>query len=353
MWGKALLLTAASVSAAFGAFEVFLRVLPPPGMPNLLPHMTMGQVHIPNLVVSAVDNESGRRVELAYNRWGVRDEDWSEADFNAPFRVMVVGDSFVEAAQVDQSGRFTELLERRLAGKFPGARVFNVGMDSLGPVAYLAYVEHFTKIVRPHLTIVTLFNGNDFQDANAATNPERLTWTEKDGEVVPTADTVSASTRMMWRLRVMLGQSRVLLLANKAVQNVRRRLTEDHREETKGPAACPLFLDPTSSVMRSSMRIVGALLERIHAHAEKRLIVLQIPSKVQVRGRFGEPCRTDLPERWLEALAASRGISIVPMLEAMRAGEEEFFWGHLNDAGHRLVADALFSAISRDFESRH
>ncbi|RMF26543.1 MAG: SGNH/GDSL hydrolase family protein [Bacteroidetes bacterium] len=78
----------------------------------------------------------------------------------APLRIALLGDSFVEANQVPWDSSFAGLLERALAGR---ALVKNYGVASYSPVlSYLQWKEHVAAF-RPHVVWFLLYN-NDPRD---------------------------------------------------------------------------------------------------------------------------------------------------------------------------------------------
>lgn len=84
------------------------------------------------------------------------------------FRVMMVGDSFVEAAQVPLAQKTQTLLAADLKRKFPdlATDVVALGFAGTGQSNQLAYYERNRAAFRPDLVIL-LFVGNDFANNSA------------------------------------------------------------------------------------------------------------------------------------------------------------------------------------------
>lgn len=74
------------------------------------------------------------------------------------FRVLVVGDSFVEALQVAREQRLQVLLERRLRAAFPGRAldVVAMGYSGTGQSAQLSFVEKHGAALAPDLVILLM-----------------------------------------------------------------------------------------------------------------------------------------------------------------------------------------------------
>jgi len=80
-------------------------------------------------------------------------------------RVLVYGDSFIQADFSRTEDTFTEQLKGRLArntGK--SVEVVNAGVQGYGPDQELRRMEQELPALRPDLVIVALYTGNDFED---------------------------------------------------------------------------------------------------------------------------------------------------------------------------------------------
>ncbi len=69
------------------------------------------------------------------------------------FRIVIIGDSYVEAVQVDMQDKFSVLLETRLRQRFPDRPidVVAMGIAGTGQVNQLAYLETYAELLRPVL----------------------------------------------------------------------------------------------------------------------------------------------------------------------------------------------------------
>jgi hypothetical protein len=79
------------------------------------------------------------------------------------FRVLALGDSFVEAQQVSVADKFHVVLESMLAQRSPGRRFETAafGRSGVGTSAELAYYETYGRAFRPDVVVVVFVN-NDF-----------------------------------------------------------------------------------------------------------------------------------------------------------------------------------------------
>ena len=93
------------------------------------------------------------------NRYGFRGRFVNSSN---PFvqRLLILGDSFVQAAQVNYEQTFGYLLESKISD----AQVMQVGIPGWGQGDQLRWLKTYYQEFRPHLVIVTVFLGNDLQD---------------------------------------------------------------------------------------------------------------------------------------------------------------------------------------------
>ncbi len=105
-------------------------------------------------------------VEL--NSRGMHDTNHSWRKPTGLFRILVLGDSFVEAEQVTEAETAHQVLEDLLNAQAPPSRpmeVISAGVGGWGPPQELMYYRTEGRRYQPDLVVVYLFPGNDLQDA--------------------------------------------------------------------------------------------------------------------------------------------------------------------------------------------
>ena len=97
-----------------------------------------------------------------YNRFAFRDDELG-APTHDEARVLVLGDSFAEGLGVDVDARFSSLLVDRLQPLWPGRRVraVNAGQIGTAPADYLENLAAFGMALRPAVVVITVYAGND------------------------------------------------------------------------------------------------------------------------------------------------------------------------------------------------
>ena len=165
--GWNLLLLLAGLAAIFAAGEAFLRFggKPPPEIrATWVVHPRAGLILKPNSAYLSASSEW--RVHARVNSLG----------FSAPepidrrraaesCHVAVIGDSFVEGAQVSGAAKLHMQLETLAAGAAPELDVTasGWGVSKTGQIAQLGYYDEFARHMSPKL-IVLVFHTNDYHD---------------------------------------------------------------------------------------------------------------------------------------------------------------------------------------------
>lgn len=224
--------------------------------------------------------ESGRLVDVQTNEVGVRDAPW--LPLGPERRILVVGDSFVEALQVDARERFTERLEATYRRAGLAVRVLNAGIGGQDPPHYLNYMRHFARIAEPHHAVVVLTNADEFSRAGGAfVTAEGRTEFVVDGEqVVERTTRFGPAEQRIKAVREALQGLWIVRIARFGSE----RLAGFFRE-TMAPAAaqfasaeCPYYLRPDDPALIAAFRTTAHVLRIMQAETGGRLTVLQLPS---------------------------------------------------------------------------
>jgi hypothetical protein len=132
-------------------------------------HPPGGQVHLAKF---------GQTVR--FNSFGMRDREHALEKAEGTFRVLVFGDSFIEALQVGLEESFSPQLEERLKACSAGrVEVLSAAVSGWGTDEQLAYLARYGWRFRPDLILVAVTIHNDVAD-----NLEELFHELRDGRVV-------------------------------------------------------------------------------------------------------------------------------------------------------------------------
>lgn len=157
-WLLRLTAIAVGIVAGFVLLELGLRLAFDFPQPQFFAiHETLGLYSRPN--ADGYNTMEGRG-HVTINSAGLRDSEFS-IERNSKKRIVVLGDSFTQALQVDLQDTFHGLLE---ADYSHDIEIYSFGMAGYGTAqAYLAY-ETLAKNYDPDVVVLAFYPGNDIQD---------------------------------------------------------------------------------------------------------------------------------------------------------------------------------------------
>jgi hypothetical protein len=278
------------------------------------------------------------------------------------FRVMVLGDSFMEALQLPLDAALPHLLEQDLntrSGK--QIEIINASVSGWGTDDELKYLSSYGFRWKPDLVIIAVTLYNDISD-----NLRQRFHTVTDGALVARPPTNApyldyTITQLKGFLATRFHTYQLLIRA--------RRAREVRAEASQLQAHfVGLFRSSYDERMSRGVDLTGLLLERTRAVASSsggRVAVVLIPLAVQLSdAAFAEFARAaeesplsleiNKPQRVIKEAADRSGIPVIDLLPAFRewaaSGGESLYLtrdGHWNQAGHRLAATVVGSELRR------
>lgn len=329
--------------------------------------------------------------QVRINGAGFRDKDRAVEKPPGSFRIAVLGDSYVEALQVDLDQTFPALLERLLAGCEAFGRkpveVLNFGVSSYGTAQQLLTFRHFAKAYSPDLVLAAVFAGNDVRNNSRTLEPDKLRpFFILDGSALTEDHSFAVSSefnRRTNRLRAVLDRLRVLRVVQ-AAYFIKDRL--------QVPAASPqpaaandafeaglddaVYVEPLSAPWRDAWslteRLFAQLRDEVRAAGANVVVVslstgLQVHPDSAVRARFQTAKGIQdifYPDRRIESVAARLGVAsivLAPEMQEIAQREKTFLHGfpntsmgtgHWNEAGHRTAAELIAAKLCRNGGSR-
>ena len=309
----------------------------------------------------------------------------------ASCHMAVIGDSYVEAAQVAISKKFHVLLEELAARELPElditASAFGIG--GTGQINQLPFYDEFARHLRPKL-LVLVFVSNDFINNsallearnNSGTNPDRLPWLSAaataDGTIVlRPPDPEWRAFRSPRLLEAVLGatlwaaakrsyfahwvNSKIVTLSPRPAieKSLREQPQQTEIEDSSYEPSRPTEVDellhepphhrsvrraediiPNNEITRA-MAFTAFALDQFQERAVRDGVSLVILASHNVGGERAWKFR------YLRDLATARGIPVIDQYEyILRQGGriKDARWthdGHWNIAGHRWAAEVL------------
>jgi len=141
---------------------VFRFVLPASDYPRL--HFVNGIVkYEPNQQgIYRVRNEIMARYKINANGWNSKYDEYEINSKQNKYRIAIIGDSFVEAFQVDYDKSVAERLEARLGSEC--SQVYRFGIGGAPMSQYLHMLRNEVMVYKPNLVVVILIH-NDFNES--------------------------------------------------------------------------------------------------------------------------------------------------------------------------------------------
>jgi hypothetical protein len=345
--------------------------------------------------VRLIPNAHGRSVKrglfdvsVSTNADGFRDREHPLAKPAGRYRVVLLGDSFIEAMQVPFEASVTPLLEERLRRSGTDAEVINLGVSGFGTAReYLALREYGMRY-QPDL-VVLFFVGNDVSD-----NSQRLDGrphlpypvVATDGSLIRDVAGQPRFTPFADRVSSVGGVTSVFKQHSKAYRLIRE--TVDASPGLNGllyraglMSTPPLRVNAPDSgnfgfyeiyrpsdrpewaaAWRSTEDLLLAVRDLARSGGAEFVVVLvpgswevdpRIWSDVVARIPAMREVRMDLdrPSRRLTTFLAAHGVAVIDLLPGFRAqntgGQPLYIRGdaHWNAEGHRLAADLLIEPV--------
>ena len=317
------------------------------------------------------------------NSHGFRDYERSWEKAANTFRILVFGDSYVEALQVALDKAFPALLEEMLnEGSSKRIEVLSLGQSGFGTAdAYMRY-QNFGVKYSPDLVILAFHTGNDFQNNSKHLNRETLAFYfvfSKNGDLVldrSVIDTYGRSLTFSKQLWQEIKQRSYLAnLISRRLYLLKRQIRERHfeaqfagvgweREEKKLDEFSDLniFVPHLSQPWKEAFDITKGLIvkfrDTVESHGAKFVLVtLSTPEQVhpdiqqQVNKTYRLPFDYEQPDRILEEFARKEGINFLKLMPVLRDYHLEtgrylhgFFktgTGHWNEDGHWMAAKEI------------
>lgn len=268
-------------------------------------------------------------------------------------RVLVIGDSFTQSAQVSDEETYVVQTQKNLDSMGVTAALWNAGSAGLSPPAYIGVATHFRETLKPSWAVVQL-NTIDFR--NDRKDKSRVYWAEPEGDSFVLKHNAKNATGVLGpkALRKIPGALAALKTATQFSlgQTFVEKLTAKPDEQAHGgPKSRP---DPAE--VQKEEETVAAYVRWSVQELKKaygNLVILYVPTINYFDLKEAPP----KDETTLEAVCREEG---VPLVNPRSAYLEEFKEtgrpshgfsnttpgvGHLNSTGNRLLGQELAKAL--------
>lgn len=325
-------------------------------------HPVYGGSHIPNTTTWQWTVEYVTRVDV--NSRGLREREIGYEKPPGLRRVLVLGDSFVEATEVAVEEAFPRRLEAYLAAAGgPPIQVVNAGAVGYGTAQEYLFLDHEGLRYQPDLVVLLFFSGNDVADNSWKLDYPPLRpikpYFEVDANgtlrqlpfVLPDLSANRAGPFRQW-----LRQESLLF----------SKLDPDDLAAVAGDPGYILsilapYADTASPDVEEAWQVTEALLSATRDRAEgagARFVLVNVPAPWEVDPPFWDRMRwyfdlpaegwdLDRPNRRVAEIAARRDFAYLDLRPSLRLAHSDrtrLYYqvdGHWTAAGHDFAAHSL------------
>jgi hypothetical protein len=326
-----------------------------------------------------------------FNSHGFRDHERTYDKQPGVFRILVLGDSYIEALQVQLEESFTAQLEKMLNARGSATRfeVLALGQSGFGTAnEYVRYLN-FGIAYNPDLVIVAFTTGNDFRDNSMLLSrgwgPSFYYAFDDDNNLVLDRSLVDAyeksltfPKRLFQELKT---KSHLLSLISERIYLLRLQIEKKRLADTlevgKPPeTARAKTLDLFSDLniyrrdlpppWKETVEITKAIILNFKNSAEdhgSQFLLLGLSNAEQVHPEVGREVKEEFnieldleqPDRLLEEFASEHGVHFLKLMPALREyhartgqylhGFGSIHKGHWNQTGHQVAAELTFQFL--------
>jgi hypothetical protein len=327
------------------------------------------------------------RTWVKLNAEGARDVDHETAKPEDTLRVVVVGDSYAAAFEVELEQTFWSVMERELAGCAAlGDRrveVINISKRGYGTTEELLALRRFGFAYDPDWVVLAFLTGNDFRNNSKALKQSARPYLVYEGGELVLDDSYQNSSKFRrwtgWRGDLWYGLVRHSRLVQ-TIRHLRRQIKVvielSGREGTVPGAELGLddqiYLEPSDLAWQSAWHVTEGMIRLMRDEVREqdaRFLLMTLSNSIQVNpdrtlredyaARIGA---VDLfyPDRRLRALAEQEGIASLTLALDLRKWAEandtcvhgsQEPWvcqGHWNADGHRFAGERLADKLCRE-----
>jgi len=343
--------------------------------------------HAPNRSVTV--EVEGQPVLISTNGHGLRDIEYEYTKPPDTFRILVLGDSYTEAVQVNLEQAYHTILEERLnaTGAEPHIEVLNGGVSAYGVTRATAWYEEEGRRYEPDLVLLAYYMGNDMRDDHPALaqidvlpglRRQQFFEVGPDGalrEVQAAASDLDAPTNRLSENASLVSRLDAVFFANSRLYFYLRPLLTEQVPPVRrllynmGVVGNPYpvlqqYAVPVDPVFEEAWRLQDALIARLDAAVRAdgaRFVVLIIPDWVQVQPdllinhyplfypEMLEAMDFDQPDQALIGILERHNIQYLylrPGFAEQYAADGQPLYGarteHWNPQGHALAAAMLY-----------
>jgi len=298
----------------------------------------------------------------SFNSAGMRDREHGSEKPAGVYRILLFGDSFMEALQVEFEQSMPSLLEGMLSqGTGKKIEVISAGVSGWGTADQLRYLTEYGLRYQPDLVLIAMTLHNDVSDNMR----EEWFTLRNDSLLAREVFPVTSSRYFVVQAKAYIATR---FQSYQLWRKVRHRGGMRRVGEELNKHIVELFREPPSEALTRGYRLTDQLLQRTDSVTRAngaRLALALLPLQVQLSdsafhefvaqaGARAAEMPLEKPQRLVLATALRIGAPAVDLLPAFRARTARDTTslymigdGHWNAAGHRLAAETVAEGLLR------
>ena len=295
-------------------------------------------------------NENKNLIET--NNLGFHDLERQASNDN--YRILFLGDSFLEGRQVKTESLFTSRLEKKLSSNGKKIEAINAGVPGTGtPYQYVLWKEFFEPNIKIDHVVVCFFMGNDLMDNNldlvalTSGSSDSGFFVDNTGTIL---DVVAKPGLLKRTINYGRDHSVLINTLYEGAYRMRTNFQQTAEETGAGDSERRGRVDRAGAWEASEQGTIGLIRKWKAELAGKNvpfdLVIIDRPGRVYNRFEL----------RFMEKLQATCAQEQIDCLRLKLDGDPYEFYsfdgialGHFNDKGHETVANELYEF----FQSHH
>jgi hypothetical protein len=292
------------------------------------------------------------KVHIKNNSLGFHDTEHTFLNNANNYRILILGDSQVEAIQVDLPKTFFKILEKKLNNEGFRTEVIALGTSGYGPKDAVDLYVNIGRKYNPDMVIWSFTNNNDVQDSYREF--EDRIW-KRNLEALPEIPDFLKISKIATYLytRKWIGENSSAELPDTTffkgefsyineIDNWEQIVFLKHWP--------PIFVQAWDSLKNYYLELI----EKIHNDGKILLTISSTGAYPYFLLDRNKNIEWDFnkPNRLVEEISNENSVNFLPMKSIFDSFIEKnhkdvtfVYDGHLNEAGHRLVAETLYSEI--------
>lgn len=351
-----LLITLPSILILFFILEIFFRVVIPADNPPRSVFDENEKMYFFSDKKKEGISTRGRFAEIKA-KWHINNMHW-----NSPFDyennpdnklIAVIGDSYVQAFQVDVDKNFSVLLGEKLNDIY---KVYSFGLDGAPLSQYLHQSRYVSRHFDPEILIFNLVH-NDFDESIVQLYPLnqymlRVSVSD-DGtikEIAPQPDKSLAQYKVWKRVIYRSALFRYLYL-NLHIKEMRHKVLTSKESGYEGNIKIDDLHVNKALIFKATSYLVKTICKE---NPDKRIIFLMDAPRDNIYKNTLNDSKLLWVNEMVRALCVENGIELIDLTEKMaedyKKNRKEFNFkidGHWNEYGHQFVANLLFEYLSK------